>query len=85
MIIDCTDNPGALLQNVNQYGETNANCVMSQILDNFQKYDAEIKTDQKNEGLDPTASGLILLVLMGGVFLIRFGLPGGSSRNNNYG
>tara|TARA_X000000368_G_scaffold334027_1_gene271426 strand:- start:151 stop:795 length:645 start_codon:yes stop_codon:yes gene_type:complete len=83
MTIDCTDNPGALLQNVNQYGNTEANCMMSQILENFQKYDAEIKTDQKNEGLDPTASGLILLVLMGGVFLIRFGLPGGGNRNNN--
>ena len=83
MIIDCTDNPGALLQNVNQYGETNANCVMSQILENFQKYDAEIKTDQKNEGIDPTASALILFVLLGGVFFIRFGFPGGGSKNYN--
>lgn len=82
MTIDCTDNPGALLQDVRQYASVEANCMMSQILENFQKYDAEIKTDQTNEGLDPTASGALLLLLLGGVFFLKFAK--GGKRNDNY-
>ena len=75
--IDCTENPGALLQNINQYGSTNANCMMSQILDNYQKYEADIKNDQKNEGLELGGSIILLLVAAAGIFMIKFGKGGG--------
>lgn len=84
MTIDCSENPDALLQNIRQYGSTNANCMMSQILKNYQKYEAEIKNDQENKGLELGGSLILLLVAAAGIFMIKFGKGGGGGRRNAY-
>jgi hypothetical protein len=87
MTIDCSENPDAILQNIRQYGSTEANCMMSQILKNYQKYESEIKNDQENKGLELGGSIILLLVAAAGIFMIKFKSGGGRERNygeNNY-